>query len=117
MNTYLLLLHEAPADAMHISTAQMQEIIQRHQAWAQGLAEQGLLAGGEKLSDDGGRHLRLQGGAPVASDGPYAEAHDVIGGYYLVKAADDAAAEALARACPHLEGRQWIELRRIEALG
>lgn len=116
MNTYLLLLHETPADSMNISPAQMQEIIQCHQAWAHGLAAQGLLAGGEKLSDDGGRHLRLQGGSPVVSDGPYAEAHDVIGGFYLIKADDDAAAEALARACPHLEGRQWIELRRIDAL-
>ena len=45
----------------------------------------------------------------LASDGPYAEAHDVIGGFYLIKAADDAVAESLARECPHLEGSQWIE--------
>lgn len=114
MNTYLLLLHEHPADSAAITPAQMQDIIQRHQAWAQQLAQLGLLRGGEKLSDDGGRQLRLQAGRPVASDGPYAEAHDVIGGFYLIAAADDAAAEALARECPHLEGRQWIELRRIE---
>ena len=49
-----------------------------------------------------------------ATDGPYAEAHDVVGGYFLVKAETDAAAEALARTCPHLEGAQWIEIRRIE---
>lgn len=114
MQTYLLLLHETPADSAAISPAQMEDIIRRHQAWAQSLAERGLLAGGEKLTDDGGRQLRLQGGKPVASDGPYAEAHDVIGGFYLLKAADDAGAEALARECPHLEGRQWIELRRVE---
>ncbi len=117
MHTYLLLLHETPADSVAISPAQLQDIIRSHQAWAQSLAERQLLAGGEKLCDDGGRHLRLQGGRPVASDGPYAETHDVIGGFYLIKAADDAAAEALALECPHLEGRQWIELRRIEALG
>jgi NADH dehydrogenase/NADH:ubiquinone oxidoreductase subunit G len=27
---------------------------------------------------------------------------------------DTVATEALALACPHLEGRQWVELRRIE---
>ena len=41
----------------------------------------------------------------------------VLGGYYLLQAADDATAEALAAGCPHLEGRQWIELRRVETLG
>lgn len=117
MHTYLLLLHESPADSAAITAAQMQDIIQRHQAWAGDLAARGLLAGGEKLTDDGGRQLRLQNGLPVASDGPYAEAHDVIGGFYLLRAEDDAQAEALARECPHLEGRQWIELRKIDALG
>jgi hypothetical protein len=117
MNQYLLLLHETPADSASITPAEMQEIIARHQAWAEALAQQGQLAGGEKLTDDGGRRLRLQDGRPLVSDGPYAEAHDVIGGYYVIVATDDAAAEALAAQCPHLQGRQWIELRRIEALG
>lgn len=114
MSTYLLLLHETPADSARITPAEMQEIIAAHQAWAGALAARGLLVGGEKLSDDGGRHLRLEGGRPLASDGPYAEAHDVVGGFYLVQADSDAAAEALAAECPHLQGRQWIEIRRIE---
>ncbi len=116
MNQYLLLLHETPSDSARITPAAMKEIIQAHQAWAGALAARGLLAGGEKLSDDGGRHLRLEAGRPLASDGPYAEAHDLIGGFYLVKAADDAAAEALAAECPHLQGRQWIEIRRIDTM-
>ncbi|MFY9510619.1 MAG: YciI family protein [Rubrivivax sp.] len=116
MNQYLLLLHENPADSAQITPAQMQEIVARHQAWARSLAERQLLAGGEKLSDDGGRRLRLQNGRPLASDGPYAEAHDIVGGYYVIKAETDAQAEALAAECPHLSGTQWIELRRIDAL-
>ena len=117
MPAYLLLLHERPADSAALSAAEIQDIIQAHQAWAEGLAAAGQLLGGEKLTDDGGRHLRLQGATPVASDGPYAEAHDLIGGFYIVQAADDAAAEALASECPHLQGRQWIEIRRIDQVG
>lgn len=118
-HSYLFLLHERPADAVKVSAAEMQEIVQRYRGWASDLAARGLLVGGEKLADDGGRHLRLEGGAggrPLASDGPYAEAHDVIGGYFVVRAADDAEAEALASTCPHLSGRQWIEIRRIEVM-
>ncbi len=114
MHQYLFILHDQPAAAAHVSPAQMQEIVARYKAWAGGLAQRGLLVGGEKLSDDGGRHLRLKDGQPLASDGPYAEAHDVIGGYFIVKAENDAMAEELAQGCPHLAGVQWIEIRRIE---
>ncbi len=117
MNQYLLLLHERPADMAPMSPAEMQEIVASYQAWSQDLAARGLLTAGEKLADDGGRQLRLKDGRPLATDGPYAEAHDVIGGFFVIQAESDAHAEALALSCPHLRGTQWIEIRRIELLG
>ena len=116
MNQYLLLLHETPADFQDVSPAQMQEIVARYSAWAAEMGQRGLLVSGEKLTDDGGRHLRLAGGAPMASDGPYAEAKDVIGGIFIIKAAGDADAEKQAASCPHLRRRNWIEVRRIDAM-
>jgi hypothetical protein len=116
MNQYLFLLHEKPADAAQVSAAQMQEIVARYKAWSADLAQRGLLTGGEKLTDDGGRQLRLRDGKPLATDGPYAEAHDVIGGIFMVKAQNDAMAEELAQTCPHLQGTQWIEIRRIDVV-
>lgn len=116
MPAYLLLLHECPADSATLSAAELADIIQAHQAWAERLAAAGRLLSGEKLTDDGGRRLRLDGAQPVASDGPYAEAHDVIGGYYLLQAANLAEAERLACECPHRRAGQWIELREVEAL-
>jgi hypothetical protein len=41
----------------------------------------------------------------------------VIGGTFVIKAANDAEAEALAATCPHLMGHNWIELRRIDPMG
>jgi hypothetical protein len=114
MHEYLLLLHETPADYSELSPAQMQEIVQRYAAWAGDLAQRGLLVSGHKLADDGGRHLHARTGSPLASDGPYAEAKDVIGGLFIVKSDSDAQAEALAASCPHLRGRNWIEIRRID---
>lgn len=116
MSQYLLLLHETPADFAQLSPAAMQEIIESHRAFAGRLAERGQLAGGEKLCDDGGRHIRLRDGRPLATDGPYAEAHDVIGGYYVISADSDAQAEAIAFECPHQGGGRWIELRKIDAM-
>jgi hypothetical protein len=121
MASYLLLLHERPADNAAISTAEMAEIVQRYAAWARELGARGQLVGGEKLCDEGGRLLRLSASgtssAVLASDGPYAEAQDVIGGYFVISADNDSDAEALAATCPHLRGSQWIEIRRIEVLG
>ena len=116
MPQYLLLLHSKPADDVALSPAEMMELIGRYKAWSAQMAQQGRLAGGEKLTDDGGRVLRLQGGTPVATDGPYAEAQDVVGGYFLINADDDAQAVALASTCPHLHGRHWIEVRRIDPM-
>jgi hypothetical protein len=116
MNQYVLLLHERPASYADVTPAQMQEVIARYKAWSMDLAQRGLLVGGEKLADDGGRQLRLKNGRPLATDGPYAEAHDVIGGYFVIQADSDAQAEELAQSCPHLSGEQWIEIRRIEAV-
>ncbi len=117
MTPYLFLLHEKPADAVAMSPAELKEVVGRYKAWAGQLAAQGRLAGGEKLCDDGGQALRLQAGKPVVSDGPYAEAQDVVGGYFVINADSDAHALELARSCPHLSGTQWIEIRRIEPLG
>jgi hypothetical protein len=116
MHQYLLLLHETPGDFTSLSPAQMQDEVARYRAWSGQMAERGLLVSGEKLTDDGGRHLRAGASAPLASDGPYAEAKDVIGGFFMIKAESDAHAEQIAAACPHLRGRNWIEIRRIDAL-
>jgi hypothetical protein len=114
MHQYLLLLHEKPGTYASSSPAEMEEIVQRYKAWAGDLAQRGLLAGGEKLVDDGGRHIHWREGQVLATDGPYAEAHDIVGGYFVVQAENDAAAEALASTCPHLGPRRWVEIRRID---
>jgi hypothetical protein len=116
MHTYLMLLHETPADAATLSANEVAEIVRRYSDWAADLAQRGLLVAGEKLADDGGRRLRREGAQVLATDGPYAEAHDVVGGFFTIRAASDAEAEALAATCPHLTGRNWIELRRVEAV-
>jgi len=117
MTQYLLLLHSKPSVDATLTPSAMQEAVARYKAWAGALAAKGQLAGGEKLTDDGGRALRLRDGVPVASDGPYAEAQDVVGGYFLINAGSDDEAARIAATCPHLAGTQWIEIRRVDTLG
>jgi hypothetical protein len=107
MNQYLLLLHETPAAYAGMSPAEMGAIIERYAAWARGLGEQGLL---------GGVHLRRRSGALLATDGPYAEAKDLVGGFFTISAANVEEAKRIAGTCPHLDiGSNWIEIREVDA--
>ena len=69
MPQYMLLLHSKPADDIALSPAELQELIGRYKAWSAQMAQKGKLSGGEKLADDGGRVIRLQGSQVVVSDG------------------------------------------------
>lgn len=116
MDQYLLLLHESPADYADVSPSEMQAIIDRYSKWAKQLAAEGRIAGGHKLADDGGKRLRAGrgGGAPLVTDGPYAEAKDVVGGLFIVNAESYDDAVRIATSCPHLRGDNVVEVRRIE---
>ena len=116
MAQFMLLLHQAPNYNVDLPREKMMEMTKRYMAWAEGLRAKGKLAGGEKLTASGGRHVRVKDGKPVASDGPYAEAKDVVGGYFILEARDLAEAEALTRDCPHfaLAPTNWAEIRPIE---
>lgn len=116
MTQYMLLLHQVPNYNMDLPREKMMEMTERYMAWADGLRQKGKMAGGEKLAAGGVRHIKVEGGKPVASDGPYAEAKDVIGGYFVIEAKNAAEAEAIAKDCPHvgLSPSNWIEIRPIE---
>jgi hypothetical protein len=116
MAQYILFLHQTPSAFADMDPEKLRTMTQRYMAWSDGLRARGCLVGGEKLTNDGGRHVRLAGDKPIASDGPYAEAKDVIGGFFTIEAASLAAAEAMVRDCPHLSVApgNWIEIRPVE---
>ncbi len=116
MAQYLLLLHHAPNYNMDLPREKMMEMTKRYIAWADSLRQKGKMAGGEKLAVGGVRHIKLKDGKPVTSDGPYAEAKDVIGGYFVIEAKNAAEAEAIAKDCPHvaIAAANWVEILPIE---
>ena len=117
MAQFMLMLHQAPNYNADLPREKMLEMTKRYMAWADALRQKGRMVGGEKLAVGGVRYIKVKDGKPVASDGPYAEAKDVIGGYWLIEARDDAEADAIARDCPHLwNPTNWVELRPIEPM-
>jgi hypothetical protein len=82
-------------------------------AYNEELRKAGLL-----LSLDGlrppvdGARVRFSGGTPTATDGPFAEAKEVVGGYWLIQASSKEEAVEWAKRCPANEG-DFIEVRRV----
>ncbi len=112
MSQYLLLLHAVPLDFSKISPGEMQAVIQKYQAWSAQMRDDGRLLDGRKLKDDGGRLLRRQGGDLVV-DGPFSEAKEAVGGFFLIEAAGYEEAVEVCQGCPHLEYGA-IEIREID---
>lgn len=117
MPNYMLLLHEQPMDYSQFSAEEMQAVIGEYVAWRHKVEAEGKYVSAEKLKDEGGRHLvRTDDGLRV-TDGPYAEAVEVIGGYFTITADSYDDAIATASECPHLKFGGRIELREVEPTG
>jgi len=77
-----------------------------------------LTKAGVLLSLDGlrppadGARVRFSGGTPTVTDGPFAEAKEVIGGYWVIQAASKEEAVEWASRCPAGDG-DFIEVRRV----
>ena len=80
-----------------------------------------LLAAGALIALDGlhplskGARVSYRGGKPLVTDGPFAEAKEVIGGYWIIKAASKAEALAWAERIPADDG-DIVEVRQIQEM-
>jgi hypothetical protein len=112
MKTFIMLLHDAgfPDD---ISPEQIQAIIERYVAWRQKIQQNGRKVSGHKLTDGQGRVMRGTAGQTKITDGPYAEAREVIGGLFILEANSYDEVVELSRDCPHLEFGS-IEIREVD---
>ncbi len=113
MPEFVLLLHDAGHFDPNISPDQMQAIIQRYVAWRARVQQNGRAVMGHKLQDGEGRVLQGTGSSMKVTDGPYAEAREVIGGLFVIEAANYDEVVELSKDCPHLEFGS-IEIREVE---
>jgi hypothetical protein len=60
--------------------------------------------------------MRAGAGQVRVTDGPFSEAKEVLGGYFLITAASYDEAVRRAGDCPHLEYGGTIEVRQVDAM-
>jgi hypothetical protein len=114
MSKFVLLLHESPnAYPPGISPDQIQAIVQRYIAWRKKVSENGRAVSGHKLTDGQGRVMKGASGSTKVTDGPYAEAREVIGGLFVVEGRNYEEVVELCKDCPHLDFGT-IEIREVD---
>jgi hypothetical protein len=92
------------------SPEEMQKVMQKWVAWMKDLGARGHLKDAGHPLEEAGKVLKP---GKTVTDGPFAEAKDLVGGYTLVEAKDLAHATELAQGCPILERGGLVEVRPI----
>lgn len=92
------------------STEEIQEAIDDFYAWHDRLVDEGKLKAGQRLA----RQVRIVSRRGV-TDGPFAEAKEVVGGYWFFLASSLEEAAALAAQNPCLACGLKYEVRPIES--
>ena len=108
MNRFMFLLYEDQSVYNELSPHEMQEEIEMHRKWIEDLGAH--YVSGEPLEQDA-KAVRGKNGS--ITDGPFAEAKEVISGFYLINAESLEQAAELAKGCPVLELGGSVEVRMI----
>ena len=62
-----------------------------------------------------GARISFAGGKPTVTDGPFAEAKEVVGGYWMIQVASRAEAIEWAMRCPGADN-ETIEIRQVQEM-
>jgi hypothetical protein len=102
---FLLLIHgDATAEAA-MTDDERRAIVDQHVAFSKGLAERGARVAGEALDAPAtARTIRYDGDRMLVTDGPFLEAKEALGGFYIIEAGSMEEAIELARPVPRSAG-------------
>ena len=92
------------------------ERVKSMMAYNEALQEAGVLLALDGLHPPSmGARVSFEGGKPLVTDGPFAEAKEVLGGYWMINVASRDEAIAWAKRCPASEN-EVIEIRQVQEM-
>jgi hypothetical protein len=112
---FLLIMHNNPAVWETLTESERDEVMTGHGDFIKTIQESGEMIVTQALADPSNTVVvRVRGGVPVVTDGPYLEAKEFLGGYYLIDVASRERAIELAAMIPdaRFEGL-GIEVRPV----
>lgn len=100
---YLLALYADPSEAPAEDSPELAAEMQQWFAYTTELTEAGAMLGGEGLQGaETATTVQVRDGSTITADGPFAETKEVLGGYYLIEAANLDAAITWAEKVPNV---------------
>ena len=98
---YLLMIHGDETAMANARKQDAEAMIAAYAGYTKAMREAGVYIGGERLHPSANAAVvRIRDGKTSVLNGPYAEAKEQLGGYYLIEAADLDAAIGWASRCP-----------------
>ena len=100
MPQYMLLIYDDPSASPAPDSPEARQEFQEYGTFTEDVQQRGLLVSGAPLDrTDTATTVRVRdGGAPVLTDGPFADTKEWLAGYYLLECPDlDTATEQAAR--------------------
>ncbi|MEX2318941.1 MAG: YciI family protein [Bauldia sp.] len=111
--SYMLIINEPRGQRDGRTRAEGEALYQRMVDFGATLKARGVLLGVESLaSDRGAARVSVRSGRRSIVDGPYAEAKEMIGGFFLVDVGTRDEALAIAAECPAAEWAS-VEVRAV----
>jgi hypothetical protein len=112
MPRFMMLMH--PASFPEAGDAPPAELVEAMMKFNEELTQAGVLLALDGLTQPSeGARVRFEGGRPSVTDGPFTEAKELIGGYWIIQASSKEEAVQWASRCPALDG-DVIEVRQIQ---
>lgn len=111
-SAYMLIFRDSsPESYKAMSREQRQQLLQQWNDWHDGLAAQGKVQHGHPLEPKGRVVSGARGERVV--DGPFTEAKEAIGGYFLLTVPSLDEATEIAQRCPNLRHGMIVEVRPV----
>lgn len=108
---YMLLIVEPQGQRRLRAPEEGRAVYDRMLGWTASLKKRGVLLESNSLREQSAR-LTMRGGRRTVTDGPFAEAKELVGGFFLLECPSRDQALAFAAECPAAE---WatIEVREV----
>jgi hypothetical protein len=113
---YAILIAGDEKASLDMSAEESQSIVAAYKKYTDDLARAGVLLAGEGFHrTDRGARVTVVAGKRKVTDGPFSEAKEVIGGYFLIQVKSKEEALEWAARCPaaHYSERSFVEVREI----
>jgi hypothetical protein len=114
MKKFLFLFRGGAFTKKDLSPETLQAHFAKWGEWSAQLDKDGRIEGGNPLENTG---RTVRGSGKTVTDGPYAEAKDLLTGYIMINAKDLDDATEVARTCPIYAYDGSVEIRPLRPLG